>query len=122
MGSEMCIRDRHAAEHALISLLPLIAQCDRWDIGGVSFVDEEGPTIVVYDGASGGAGFAAVGFAQRSTWVRRTRDAVAQCPCDAGCPRCVVSPKCGSGNEPLSKDGAITVLDLIGQALHAPLP
>ncbi|OKL54576.1 hypothetical protein BSZ39_03350 [Bowdeniella nasicola] len=106
----------HGAEHALISMLPLIALCDRSDIGGVSYAlygEQLAPAIFVYDGTRGGAGFAAHGFADRARWTRLTAELVSSCPCEAGCPRCIVSPKCGSGNEPLSKAGAITVLALM---------
>jgi DEAD/DEAH box helicase domain-containing protein len=106
----------HAAEHASIGLLPLVATCDRWDIGGVStarHVDTEQLTVVVYDGHVGGAGFAERGYAAAPTWLRATRDAIAGCGCDTGCPSCVQSPKCGNGNDPLDKAAAVTLLDLL---------
>lgn len=106
----------HAAEHAAIGLLPLVATCDRWDIGGLStnlHPDTGLPTVFVYDGYPGGAGFADRGHEAFEIWIRATRDAVSGCACESGCPSCVQSPKCGNGNDPLDKEGAIKVLSLI---------
>jgi DEAD/DEAH box helicase domain-containing protein len=115
----------HAAEHAAIGLLPLVASCDRGDIGGLSTAvgpestdSSDGlPSVFVYDGYPGGAGFAEQGFRQASTWLGATAAAIEACECPSGCPSCVQSPKCGSGNEPLDKVGAVQVLRLVLTAL-----
>ncbi len=105
----------HAAEHAAIGLLPLVASCDRGDIGGLSTaLGPLGlPSVFVYDGYPGGAGFAERGFQQARTWLSATAAAIEACECPAGCPSCVQSPKCGNGNDPLDKSGAVLVLRLV---------
>jgi len=103
----------HAAEHAMIAILPLWAMCDRWDIGGLStnYHDDTGAaTVFVYDGHSGGVGLTERGFDQFEGWVADTVRLLEGCPCAHGCPSCVQSPKCGNLNEYLDKTGALTLL------------
>ena len=103
----------HAAEHALISMLPLWAMCDRWDIGGLStnLHRQTGrPTVFVYDGHAGGVGITQRGFEQFEGWVADTARMITGCPCHDGCPSCVQSPKCGNLNDMLDKAGALTLL------------
>ena len=104
----------HAAEHSLIALLPLWAMCDRWDIGGLStnvHYQTGAPTIFVYDGHAGGVGITARGFESCEGWAEDTARMLRHCPCTAGCPSCVQSPKCGNLNDMLDKGGALTLLD-----------
>ena len=104
----------HAAEHTLIALLPLWAMCDRWDIGGLStnlHYQTGRPTIFVYDGHSGGVGITERGFERFEDWADDTLRLLQRCPCKAGCPSCVQSPKCGNLNEPLDKAGARLLLE-----------
>lgn len=103
----------HAIEHTAIGMLPLFAICDRWDVGGVSTAAHHqngAPTIAIYDGYPGGAGVAELGFAAADKHLTATLDALVACGCKRGCPSCVQSPKCGNGNDPLSKLGAMALL------------
>ena len=103
----------HGAEHCAIGLLPLVATCDRWDIGGVStpvHADTGLTTIFVYDGYPGGAGITERGYRAAERWLHATLGRLRDCPCRDGCPSCVVSPKCGNGNEPLDKAAAAALL------------
>jgi DEAD/DEAH box helicase domain-containing protein len=113
----------HATEHAQIAVLPLIAMCDRWDIGGLStnFHPQTGtPTIFLYDGHPGGIGISRTAFQRFEELCRDAHALISECPCSSGCPSCVQSPKCGNLNEPLSKAGARMLLErLLGGAAHA---
>ena len=106
----------HAAEHASVGLLPLVAGCDRGDLGALSAVvhpDTGDLTVFAYDAHPGGAGFADQGFSRARAWLEATRDAVRSCACAGGCPSCVQSPRCGTGNDPLDKAAALVLLDLL---------
>jgi DEAD/DEAH box helicase domain-containing protein len=103
----------HALEHGQIAVLPLIAMCDRWDIGGLStnaHPQTGGPAIFIYDGHPGGVGITRRGFNQFERLVADAQRLIGECPCRSGCPSCVQSPKCGNLNEPLSKRGALELL------------
>ena len=108
----------HAAEHALIGLFPLFALCDRWDLGGVSYEfhpQVKGPAIFIYDGYPDGVGLAERAYSVLPNLLSRTLTLLQTCPCEEGCPSCIQSPKCGSGNQPLDKKAACLVL---GSALR----
>jgi DEAD/DEAH box helicase domain-containing protein len=113
----------HALEHAAISMFPLFALCDRNDIGGIAYPQHpqlEKSAVFIYDGYPGGIGLAARGYAIISQLLEKTRELIACCPCDEGCPACIHSPKCGAGNKPLDKAAALQVLKyLLGEM---PLP
>jgi DEAD/DEAH box helicase domain-containing protein len=103
----------HAAEHSQIAVLPLLAMCDRWDIGGLStnlHPQTGGPTIFIYDGHPGGIGITRRGYLAFDALVDDAHRLITECPCESGCPSCVQSPKCGNLNEPLSKHGAAEVM------------
>ena len=110
----------HAAEHAAIGLLPLVATCDRWDVGGVSTAyhpDTRSCAIFIYDGYAGGAGIAERGYRSTVRLLEATLETVRNCACTHGCPSCVQSPKCGNGNEPLDKAGSVALLSaMLGKA------
>jgi len=114
----------HAAEHGIIGLLPLFAMCDRADIGGLSTpVHRQSrlPTIFVYDGYPGGVGISRRGYDAFESLARDTLGVITRCPCEKGCPACIQSPKCGNWNEPLSKEGAVSLLRyLLGQTSRYP--
>jgi DEAD/DEAH box helicase domain-containing protein len=103
----------HAVEHTGIACIPLFALCDRGDVGGVSYTFYPGfrqPAIFIYDGYEGG-----IGLTKRATevigdWLAATLRIIEECPCEDGCPSCVQDPQCGSGNQPLDKEGAKELL------------
>jgi DEAD/DEAH box helicase domain-containing protein len=115
---ELLLGALHATEHAQIAVLPLIAMCDRWDIGGLStnMHPQTGcPTIFIYDGHPGGVGITRTAFLRFEELVRDAHRLIAECSCSSGCPSCVQSPKCGNLNEPLSKAGARLLLEHLSQ-------
>lgn len=124
----------HALEHAAIGILPLLVMTDRNDLGGIStpMHPQVGrPAVFIYDGMPGGAALSRLAFARADELFARTRDAIGDCPCETGCPSCVHSPKCGSGNRPIDKAGALFLLDRMaagtperddGPSLHAVMP
>jgi DEAD/DEAH box helicase domain-containing protein len=114
----------HAGEHGMIGLLPLFTMCDRADIGGLSTpVHRQSrlPTVFVYDGYPGGVGISKRGYDAFESLARDTLGVIVRCPCERGCPACIQSPKCGNWNEPLSKDGAVSLLRyVLGQTARYP--
>jgi DEAD/DEAH box helicase domain-containing protein len=112
----------HAAEHSQIAVLPLLAMCDRWDIGGLStnvHFQTGRPTIFVYDGHPGGVGIARRGYEEFERLVADAARLVGECPCAEGCPSCVQSPKCGNLNEPLHKAGSLQLMEDLINAIAA---
>jgi len=110
---ELLLGTLHAVEHAQIAVLPLLAMCDRWDIGGLStnlHPQTGGPTIFIYDGHPGGVGITQQGFVGFERLVGDAYRLISECKCQSGCPSCVQSPKCGNLNDPLAKDGAAEML------------
>lgn len=106
----------HAAEHAGIAMMPLMAICDRWDIGGLStpwHPQIGAATIFIYEGYPGGAGISPVAYRAGRDHLKATLAAIRSCPCQSGCPSCVQSPKCGNGNDPLDKEAAVRLLETI---------
>ncbi|HCY86399.1 MAG TPA: DEAD/DEAH box helicase [Desulfobacteraceae bacterium] len=106
----------HAMEHAAIGIMPLLVMTDRNDLGGISIPyhpQTDKATVFVYDGAPGGLGLSRQAFDNAQLLMKRTHEAISDCPCDTGCPACVHSPKCGSGNRPIDKFAAGTILQMI---------
>jgi DEAD/DEAH box helicase domain-containing protein len=103
----------HAMEHAMIALFPLLVLCDRNDIGGIScplHEQTETASVFVYDGYPGGVGLAKEAFRKMDSLLMQTEKTIASCPCNTGCPSCVHSPKCGSGNRPIDKKACLVLL------------
>lgn len=128
LGSGVCTRTiqqgydllgaLHAAEHAAIGIMPLIILADRNDLGGLStpfHPQSESAAIFIYDGIAGGAGLSRQAYHQVLPLIDRTIEMIARCQCEKGCPACIHSPKCGSGNHPVDKDGARYLLENIHQ-------
>ena len=103
----------HALEHGAISIFPLLVLCDRNDVGGIAHPFHEQlskAAVFIYDGYPGGVGLARKAFEKIDELLRLTRKTIGDCPCELGCPSCVHSPKCGSGNRPIDKQSALEIL------------
>lgn len=118
----------HALEHTMIGLLPLFVLAERHDVGGVSYpfypgalASGSGATIFIYDGYPGGVGYVKAAARQFARWVKAARDLLRNCPCEAGCPRCVLSPKCGNGNQYLDKQAALALAETLAAAYPSPM-
>lgn len=108
----------HAFEHVTIASMPLFALCDKGDIGGLSYTFNpqfREPAIFIYDGYEGGVGLTKRCFDVTGEWFAKALEIVSECPCEAGCPSCVQDPHCGSGNNPIDKDGARFLLERWGR-------
>ncbi|MDQ1295042.1 MAG: box helicase protein, partial [Actinomycetota bacterium] len=111
----------HALEHTLLGMLPLVATCDRQDVAGAwhpCHPDTGAPTVFVHDAAAGGAGFAERGYRSAEQWLQVTHSVLSDCECSAGCPSCVHSTSCSSGNEPLDRAAALRALDTVREGLY----
>src|SRR5208282_2914349 len=106
----------HATEHGTIAMMPLHVVCDRWDLGGISTPANPQvpqPVIFIYDGYPGGVGLTQKAYETMEELLTTTFEMIRDCGCEEGCPSCVQSPKCGSGNHPLDKEGALRILGFI---------
>ncbi len=106
----------HALEHAAIGIMPLLVMTDRNDLGGIStpFYPQVGKAAVfIYDGVPGGLGLTEQAYEEAGALMKKTFEAILGCSCETGCPACVHSPKCGSGNRPIDKASALKILDMV---------
>ncbi len=112
-GSTRVRAGAHAVEHVLVSLLASVAGSDRGDVAGefaARHPDTGAVTVIVYDTAPGGAGFAAAGYDRAEAWLAIARDRLVQCSCDSGCPRCCIAAGCSVANDDIDKNIALQLL------------
>jgi DEAD/DEAH box helicase domain-containing protein len=113
----------HAIEHAAIGIFPLLVMADHKDVGGLStnYHPQVGNAVIfIYDGIPGGAGLTRQAFANTQQLLRYTLKTIRDCPCEDGCPSCVQSPQCGSGNRPMDKNAAIFILSRLDAQAKSP--
>ena len=106
----------HALEHAMIGMFPLLILCDRNDIGGIScpvHYQITGAAVFIYDGHPGGVGLCSEAFLKITELLKQTEQTIESCDCENGCPSCVHSPKCGSGNRPIDKGACLVLIKLL---------
>ena len=119
--------------HALESMATLLLMCDRRDLGtavgerpaspGIETDWQEftaamsdpaemkelfEPNLYLYDAYPGGIGFSEPLFRVHDLLLRRTRELIAECPCEQGCPSCV--GPAGEKSE-RTKEAALAILE-----------
>lgn len=111
----------HAAEHAMIGVLPLYLLCDRrHDLGGLSteiHPATEHPTIFIHEGHDGDVGLVTEAFSIRNDFVEDARETISTCDCATGCDSCIYSPTCGNANNHLDKDDGKAIARFLDQRL-----
>ena len=100
---------------AMGQVAPLLLMCDRHDLGlsinsGDNVAEGDDPKIFLYDNYPGGIGFSEPLFRLHRELLSNTRDLIAGCGCDNGCPTCV-GPVGQAG--PQAKMAARRILDLL---------
>ena len=118
--ADMAVPSIHGLEHALLGVAPLIAGCERLDLASawyVMYLETLAPCLFVYDRVPGGVGLAERLYESAGEWFEAARDLLVSCPCDTGCPGCLMMPRCEVANQMLNKAGAIALLGLLGAAM-----
>lgn len=106
----------HGLEHCLVATAPLIAGCDRGDLGSAwysVFPNSLAPAVFIFDRTPGGVGLANQLMVSITEWLVAARSLLSTCPCGEGCPGCLLSPRCEASNEVLSKKHTMTWLELL---------
>ena len=116
---------------AMRHVAQLLLMCDRGDVGvsidggslekvtrtggrgGVPEALQAEPNIFIYDNYPGGIGFSRPLFDMHEALLDRTRELIAGCPCESGCPSCV-GPEGNTG--PRAKQVALEILSSLAQA------
>jgi DEAD/DEAH box helicase domain-containing protein len=109
----------HGLEHALLAVAPLLAGCDRGDLGSAwyaVFPDTLAPAVFVFDKTPGGVGLSEKLFESREAWISAALDLLKTCDCTEGCPACLLSARCEAMNETLAKPGTIEALQTLREA------
>ena len=103
----------HGVEHALLSLSPLFAGCDRNDLGSAWFSvfhETMCPAVFIYDRTPGGIGLAEELYKRAYELITAALDRIRKCECERGCPGCLYLSQCELGNEQLDKGMAYQML------------
>lgn len=108
----------HALEHALLTVLPVLAGCDRADVGSSWYLAHHqslAPAVFLFDDVPGGVGICESAFERAAEWFESARRSLAECPCVEGCPACLLAPRCGTRNQFLNKAEGLRLLSSLTQ-------